>query len=363
MNTGSSICSVPDVEIYSEDRQESLSPILHHFVCDLKGIISVSQVLQLTYSSRVFIASSSMFCVLRDIKVLCTSPPRILFETIQDNAGTLTDEKKTSKLQPKKLKSFGKDDSKFWKFFFLTTSQIEQINAMFSDEHRDPRVLKFEVIGCTPNGDIQLTMYIRCNTSGRARKPSNEVNRIDKIGILQEKCRSNYIVRFYAFWASQKYIYQVFEKHTCSLETTFNNSVESLAEPQAKKICRDVLQALALLHGRGITHGDISMKHIFYDSENDVYKLGGFEAAQEHLGSYEPFGKDITHLGVVLFELLSSTRLFSNRLLNGDLAPILQLPSGLMSSDGSDFLWILFSNVSPSLLITADDLLDSSYLS
>lgn len=361
--TGIFGCRLPNDGCTARNNQV-LSGSYFHVMCQLDGLVVVSKKLFLAYLMNVVFVGSSVRLVTIFGKIFFACAPSIRQQDKQEDPGSPVKEDRQKKILPKKLVTFrtglGRLESHFWKCFLFTEEQIQYSEQLLSGEHSAIQNLKHEALGVTPTVNVPVTVSISRNEGGN--KKSEQIKMIDEIGQLQARCNGKNVVRFFGFWSSQKFLFQIFERQSFSLRDMQLKAVESFSEDEVRKIVRDVLQGLRVLHGLGVAHRDINMSTILYMEQNDVYKIGGFEKAKECSGGYDHFGQDLTMLAVVVYELLSNTRLFSQRLMNGDFTPIHYLPGEVLSAEGKSFLTKLLGNARKGQLITVDDL-ESHYLS
>ncbi|GLJ36210.1 hypothetical protein SUGI_0726860 [Cryptomeria japonica] len=113
------------------------------------------------------------------------------------------------------------------------------------------------------------------------------------------------ILNYYSTFMSNNYIWQVMPfMGGGSLKTLMEKAYPGgLEEPIIATVLKDVLHALAYIHGEGLIHGDIKAGNIYLDSDG-IVKLGDFGASiMISSSSGYDFRADMWCFGVLAIEL------------------------------------------------------------
>ena len=146
--------------------------------------------------------------------------------------------------------------------------------------------------------------------------------------IMKSLFGSNYIVKIFETFETQKHICIVMEYICAGDLLSFIRKRSKLTEPTAKYIFKQILLGLKFIHNRNIIHRDIKLDNILIDLDNNI-KICDFGVskritksdtmseqcgtpaymAPELLkgGGYQGFGADLWSAGVVLYAMLSGT--------------------------------------------------------
>lgn len=96
---------------------------------------------------------------------------------------------------------------------------------------------------------VELHRLSKCMTRERARRLQEEVDLHQYFDTRHEN-----ILRLYAYFADSEHVYMVFESTECRLSETLAHQPR-IPTDQARKILRELLSAVRLLHESGVVHG------------------------------------------------------------------------------------------------------------
>lgn len=144
--------------------------------------------------------------------------------------------------------------------------------------------------------------------------------------IMKSLSHSNYIVKIFETYETQKHICIVMEYICAGDLLSYIRKRSKLSETIAKYIFKQIVLGLQYIHSKGIVHRDIKLDNILIDLDNNIKicdfgvskKIRKGESMTEQCGTpayiapeilknkgYEGFGVDIWSAGVVLYAMLS----------------------------------------------------------
>ncbi|CAG9313274.1 PLK4 [Blepharisma stoltei] len=121
----------------------------------------------------------------------------------------------------------------------------------------------------------------------KRNKPAQALNRVKNEISIQMKLEHPNIVKLHTSFEDSSFIYLLLEYCSGGELHSYIKQKERLSESETRRLCKQIINGIDLLHSKGIFHRDLKLGNVLLNKNKTIAKIGDFGLAIEIEGDDE----------------------------------------------------------------------------